>query len=256
VRIVGIIPSRYGSSRFEGKALARIRGKSLIRHVYERASTCRSLDEILIATDDSRIAREAESFGASVFMTSPEHTCGTERVAEAASRLDAAVVVNVQGDEIVSHGSIIDECIQPLVRDSSVDVATLAGEITSEAELADPDVVKVVTDVRGDAMMFSRSPIPNTSRTCAGGKGGPVRFLRHIGIYAYRREFLLEFVGLRQTPLELAESLEQLRVLEHGRRMAVVVTSLLSRGVDVPSDVARAEAFLASLEKAGSLDSA
>lgn len=262
-RIAGVIPVRYGSTRFGGKALAKIAGKTLIRHVYERALTSRSMGELVIATDDSRIAGEAESFGARVVMTSPEHKCGTERAAEAASRLDADIIVDIQGDEIVSDGRMIDECVEPLLRKESAEVSTLASEIVAEADVADPNVVKVVTDLEGNALFFSRSPIPNTS--CASpnagrreapangrvSRGPVVRFLRHVGIYAYRRSFLLEFVRLPQTPLELAESLEQLRILEHGRSISVVLTRHFSVGVDVPSDLARAELFLASLDGPG-----
>ena len=255
-RIVGVIPVRYGSTRFAGKALARIAGKTLIRHVYERAVTSHSVSELVVATDDSRIAGEASGFGARVIMTSPDHKCGTERVAEAASHLDADIVIDLQGDEIVSDGRMLDECVGPLLRVEPPEVSTLASEITDEAAVADPNVVKVVTDLEGNALYFSRSPIPCTA--CAspdragggrrGARDGPASgFLRHVGIYAFRREFLLEFVRLPQTPLELAESLEQLRVLEHGRRMSVVLTRHFSVGVDAPSDVERAERFLASL---------
>ncbi len=252
-RIVGVIPVRYGSTRFAGKALARISGKSLIRHVYERALTSRSVGELVVATDDSRIADEAGGFGARVIMTSPEHKCGTERVAEAASGLEADIIVNVQGDEIVSDGRMLDECVEPLLRADPAEVSTLASEISDEADVADPNVVKVVTDLHGNALLFSRSPIPSTACSSPSRADGPragrtFSFLRHVGIYAYGRRFLLEFVGLPQTPLELAESLEQLRVLEHGRRMSVVVTSHRSIGVDAPSDVERAERFLASLD--------
>lgn len=251
MRIVGIIPSRYGSSRFQGKPLAEILGKSLIRHVYERASASGALDELLIATDDPRIAREAEAFGAACYMTSEEHGCGTDRVAEVASQIQADVVVNIQGDEIISDGSMIDECVLPLSEDGSLDVSTLAAEITHRHEVDDPNVVKVVRDQSGHALFFSRSPIPNTSRASLPAGAG-ASFLRHIGIYAYRRSFLLELVKLGQTPLELAESLEQLRILEYGRKMAVVVTRFSSLGVDVPSDLKKAEAFLASTGRAGS----
>ena len=259
-RIVGVIPVRYGSTRFAGKALARIAGKTLIRHVYERAVTSRSLSELVVATDDPRIADEAGGFGARVMMTSPNHKCGTERVAEAASHLDADVVVDLQGDEILSDGRMLDECVEPFLRAEPPEVSTLAAEITDEAQVTDPNVVKVVTDLAGDALYFSRSPIP--CRACSsqdsantepsGARGGKASGpLRHVGVYAYRRDFLLEFVGLPPTPLELAESLEQLRVLEHGRRMSVVLTRHVSVAVDSPSDVERAERFLASLDAAG-----
>ena len=258
-RIAGVIPVRYGSTRFAGKALARIAGKTLIQHVYERALTSRLVRVIVVATDDERIAGEARSFGARVVMTSPDHTCGTERAAEAAAGLDAEIIVNVQGDEIVSDGRMLDECVEPLLRPDPPEVGTLASEIADAADVVDPNVVKVVTNLDGDALLFSRSPIPNTACACqdpasgaqAGAGGRAFRFLRHVGIYAYRRDFLLEFVRLPRTPLELAESLEQLRVLEHGRRIGVVLTRHFSVGVDTPSDVERAERFLASLDAPG-----
>ncbi len=264
-RIVGVIPVRYGSTRFEGKALAVIAGKTLIRRVYERAAASESVSELVVATDDSRIAAEVRGFGAAVVMTSPDHKCGTERVAEAAARLDADIVVDLQGDEIVSDGRMLDECVGPLLGPEPPDVSTLASVITDETEALDPNVVKVVTDLEGNALYFSRSPIPcaapGSSRRpsgggvsggglCAGAAGPTGGFLRHAGIYAYRSEFLQEFVRLPQTPLELAESLEQLRVLEHGRRMRVVLTRHFSVAVDSPPDIVKAERFIASLESA------
>jgi 3-deoxy-manno-octulosonate cytidylyltransferase (CMP-KDO synthetase) len=276
VRVAGIIPARYASSRFDGKALALIEGKTLISRVYEKALSSRCLNELIVATDDSRIAREVESFGGKIALTSLEHRCGTERVAEVGERLDADIVVNIQGDELLSSGMMIDECVSPLLKDSSLDVSTLAVEIEDKCDVANPNVVKVVRALNGDALFFSRSPIPNTSFSSTaevtGGTGieagvsvgvnagaetrvgagvkGRVKFLRHVGIYGFRRTFLLDFVRLRQTPLELAESLEQLRILEHGHRIAVVLSNYSCVGVDVPSDIKKAAAFLASLERA------
>jgi len=277
VRVAGIIPARYASSRFDGKALALIEGKTLINRVYEKVLSSRCLNELIVATDDSRIVHEVESFGGKVTLTSVEHKCGTERIAELAKRIDADIVVNIQGDELLSCGEMIDECVSPLLRDSSLDVSTLAVEIKDRGDVANPNVVKVARALNGDALFFSRSPIPNTSFLptveVTGGTGieagvsagvnagaearvgaaveGRVTFLRHVGIYGFRRQFLLDFVRLAQTPLELAESLEQLRILEHGHRIAVVLTNHSCVGVDVPSDVKKAAAFLASLERAG-----
>jgi 3-deoxy-manno-octulosonate cytidylyltransferase (CMP-KDO synthetase) len=257
VRVAGIIPARYASSRFDGKALALIDGKALIRHVYDKALSSRCLNELVVATDDSRIAREVESFGGKATLTSLEHKCGTERVAEVAERIDADVVVNIQGDELLSSGEMIDECVSPLLKDSSLEVSTLAVELKDKCDVANPNVVKVVRNLDGDAMFFSRSPIPNTSFSSTAemdleaGVEGRVRFLRHVGIYGFRRTYLLDFVRLGQTPLELAESLEQLRILEHGHRIAVVLTDHSCVGVDVPSDIKKAAAFLMSLERAG-----
>jgi len=277
VRVAGIIPARYASSRFDGKALALIEGKTLISRVYEKVLSSRCLNELIVATDDSRIVHEVESFGGKVALTSVEHKCGTERIAEVAKRIDADIVVNIQGDELLSCGEMIDECVSPLLRDSSLDVSTLAVEIKDRGDVANPNVVKVVRALNGDALFFSRSPIPNTSflptAEVTGGMGieagvsagvnagaetrvgaaveGRVTFLRHVGIYGFRRQFLLDFVRLAQTPLELAESLEQLRILEHGHRIAVVLTNHSCVGVDVPSDIKKAVAFLVSLERAG-----
>jgi len=251
VRVAGIIPARYSSSRFEGKVLALIEGKTLIRHVYERALSSRCLNELIVATDDSRIAREVEGFGGKAVLTSSAHTCGTERVAEVAEKIDADVVVNIQGDELLSAGVMIDECVSPLLKDSSLDVSTLAVEIGDEHSVANPNVVKVVRDLSGNALFFSRSPIPYTSSPSSGESRvtGGVKFLRHVGVYGFRRAFLLGFVRLKPTPLELAESLEQLRILEHGSRIAVVLTNHSCVGVDVPSDVKKAADFLRSLDR-------
>ncbi|MCX5800524.1 MAG: 3-deoxy-manno-octulosonate cytidylyltransferase [Candidatus Eisenbacteria bacterium] len=253
MRVAGIIPARYASSRFNGKALALIEGKTLIRHVYERALSSRCLNELMVATDDSRIAREVEGFGGKAVLTSPEHKCGTERAAEVARKLDADFVVNIQGDEMISAGEMIDECVSPLLGDSSLNVSTLAVEIRNKCDLNDPNVVKVVRGLNGDALFFSRSPIPyaplaslGTVRAETGVEQG-VEFLRHVGIYGFKRTFLLDFVRLGQTPLELAECLEQLRILERGHRIAVVLTNHSCVGVDVPSDIKKATAFLASL---------
>lgn len=277
MRVAGIIPARYASSRFDGKALALIEGKTLISRVYEKVLSSRCLNELIVATDDSRIVHEVESFGGKVALTSVEHKCGTERIAEVAKRIDADIVVNIQGDELLSCGEMIDECVSPLLSDSSLDVSTLAVEIKDRGDVANPNVVKVVRALNGDALFFSRSPVPNTSFLptveVTGGTGieagvsagvnagaetrvgaaveGRVTFLRHVGIYGFRRQFLLDFVRLAQTPLELAESLEQLRILEHGHRIAVVLTNHSCVGVDVPSDIKKAVAFLVSLERAG-----
>jgi len=274
VRVAGIIPARYASSRFNGKALALIEGKTLIRRVYENALSSRCLDELIVATDDSRIVREVEGFGGKAALTSPGHRCGTERVAEVAEKTEADLVVNIQGDELVSSGEMIDECVSPLLTDSLLNVSSLAVEIKDRHDLANPNVVKVVRDLNGHALFFSRSVIPNTSFSSTSGVDigpsigagiegrsagldahieesaeGRVRFLRHVGIYGFRRTFLLDFVRLRQTPLELAESLEQLRILEHGHRIAVVLTNHSCVGVDVPSDVEKVTCFLRSFDR-------
>jgi 3-deoxy-manno-octulosonate cytidylyltransferase (CMP-KDO synthetase) len=228
VRVAGIIPARFASSRFAGKSLAPIRGKSLIRHVYEKALSCSCLGEVLVATDDPRIASEVEGFEGRAVLTSPGHRCGTERVAEVARQLKADVVVNIQGDQLLSDGRVIDECVSALYDKTYAHSSTLATEITDRGEAMSPNVVKVVTDLKGDALLFSRSPIPNTE--CRSEASTRVSFLKHIGVYAFRRDSLFKFVELSQTPLELAESLEQLRMLEHGWKIAVAVTEHSSVG--------------------------
>jgi len=254
VRVAGIIPARYASSRFDGKALAVIEGKTLIRHVYERSRSSRCISELIVATDDPRIASEVESFGGTVAMTSPQHSCGSERVAEVAARIDADIVVNIQGDELMSSGEMIDECVSPLLKDSSLDVSTLAVRIDDRELLNDPNVVKVVRDLGGDALYFSRSPIPHAPLKA--GAPDNVCFLRHVGIYAFRRKFLFLFVRLERTPLELAERLEQLRILEHGHRISVILTNNTCLGVDVPADVRRAAAFLKTVGQTSSKERA
>ncbi|MFH0778268.1 MAG: 3-deoxy-manno-octulosonate cytidylyltransferase [Candidatus Eisenbacteria bacterium] len=244
MKVVGIIPARFASTRFGGKPLARILDKTLIRTVYEQAASSKLLNDLIVATDDQRIAAEVESFKGKVVLSSPEHRCGTERVAQAAAGIDADIVVNIQGDELLSSGGMVDECVGPLLRDESFYAATLACQIADEADFNNPNVTKVVINLRGTALYFSRSPIPSATFT-AGSRG--TSFLRHIGTYAFRKDFLFEFVRLEQTPLELAESLEQLRILEHGRELAVTVTRSSSFGVDVPSDIRGAERFLLAL---------
>lgn len=250
MKVVGIIPARYASTRFDGKSLASIEGKPLIRHVYEKAASSRCLSELMVATDDLRIAGEVESFGGNVVMTSSKHTCGSERVAEVAEKIDADVIVNIQGDELLATGEMIDECVSPLADDPSLDVSTLAVRIENEGEYTNPNLVKVVLNLKGDALFFSRSPIPRVPLSSLNDKRFRVnlRLLRHVGMYSFRRAFLLDFVKLSPTPLELAESLEQLRILEHGWRIAVVVTVHGCIGVDVVSDIERATEFLRTIK--------
>ena len=231
-----IIPARYGSSRFPGKPLAQLWGKPLIQHVHERASRARSAGRVIVATDDERIARAAAGFGAEVEMTAAGHVSGTDRVAEVAGRIEAELIVNVQGDEPLIDPASIDAAVEPLARDPSIPMGTLCCPIEELADLANPNVVKVVCDREGFALYFSRLPIPFVR-----DRGADAARRRHIGLYVYRRGFLLELAGLRPTPLELAERLEQLRALEHGRRIRVVEVGSASPGVDTPEDLERLE---------------
>jgi len=241
-KALAVIPARYASRRFEGKVLANLAGKPLIQHVYERASQCNAVGRVIVATDDSRVEEAVLRFGGEAAMTSSGHKCGTERVAEVASRTDWGLVLNVQGDEPLISPKALASCVERLSKDEGVDVSTLATEISSPDDLNRPHVVKVVQDLAGRALYFSRSPIPYTGR----GRGGP--WLKHIGVYCFRREYLLSFVNLAQGPLEIAERLEQLRVLEHGGAIGVAVTPHDTVGVDLPEDLARAERVLASTE--------
>ncbi len=238
--VTAIIPARWASTRFPGKPLVLLRGKPLVQHVWERARRAKSVGSVIVATDDMRIAEAAFGFGAEVALTSPKHPTGTDRLAEVAAKLPAArIVLNVQGDEPDIAPSTIDRLARELLDNPRLGMATAANPIVDLADARNPNVVKVVTDRDGRALYFSRSLIPH-DRDGAGG----VRYLRHQGIYAYRRKVLLDFVRWKPTPLERAEKLEQLRALEHGVSIGVVVVRRASVGVDAPEDVARAERAL------------
>lgn len=233
MKVLGVIPARYASTRFEGKALADIFGKPMIQHVYERASKAETIDELVVATDDQRIFDAVKAFGGNVAMTA-QHPTGTDRVAEIASSTDADILVNVQGDEPVIEPAMIDEVVEPLLEDSGIDLGTLAHRIGSEAEYLNPNVVKVVIDQAGFAMYFSRSSIPYTR---ADSWTADVPAYRHVGLYVYRRYALLDFAQKPPAPFETSEGLEQLRFLENGYRMKVVETNYRSIGVDTPEDL-------------------
>jgi len=240
LRVVGIIPARYASTRFEGKPLADLAGKPMIQHVYERSRRASCLDDLLVATDDERIFQAVRSFGGKAVMTRPDHATGTDRLAEVCENLDADIVVNVQGDEPLIEPAAIEQAAQPLIADASIVMGTLMNDIASEEELLNPNVVKVVVDEDGFALYFSRSPIPYPRP----GTWGQATYYRHIGLYVYRREFLMTYARLPQTPLEKQEKLEQLRALEHGYRIRVVLTEHLCIGVDTPEDLERVRALL------------
>ncbi|MGA2271286.1 MAG: 3-deoxy-manno-octulosonate cytidylyltransferase [Bryobacteraceae bacterium] len=234
--ILGVIPARFASSRFPGKVLAQISSKSMLQRVYERACLARYLTSTIIATDDERIYEVARSFGARVKMTRADHRSGTDRVAEAASTENAEIVVNIQGDEPLIDPAAIDAAILPLAHDSGIVMGTLKKKIDDPREIADPNVVKVVTDRAGDAIYFSRCPIPFVRE---GTGRGPAAHYKHIGLYVYRRDFLMAYPALPVGPLEQAERLEQLRALENGYRIRVVETEYESLGVDTPEDLER-----------------
>ncbi|HEY5659010.1 MAG TPA: 3-deoxy-manno-octulosonate cytidylyltransferase [Myxococcota bacterium] len=236
----GVIPARFSAARFPGKPLARISGKPMLQRVWEGARRAKSLRTVIVATDDERIAEACRSFGAEVQLTRADHPTGTDRLSEVAQRLEDDIVVNIQGDEPLIEGFVIDASVEALREDPDVSVATLVHRLEPDAR-DDPNRVKVVVDRRGRALYFSRSPIPHVR------DGAPAPTLwQHVGIYAYRRPFLLEFVRLEPTPAECAEGLEQLRALEHGHPIrCAVIEGWRSLPVDVPGDVARVEAALA-----------
>ncbi len=239
MRAIGVIPARYGSKRFEGKVLADLGGKPMIQHVYERARQASFLDRVLVATDDERIRDAVSSFGGDAVMTSPHHPSGTDRVGEAVKDIDVEVVVNIQGDEPLIEPSAIDTVIVPLFDDRSIPMATLIRIISDTRDMENPNVVKVVMDRDGFALYFSRSTIPHSRDE------GKYPVCGHIGIYAYQKSFLLEFIKLEPTPLERIERLEQLRALENGYRIKVItVENYLGVGVDTPQDLRKVRRFL------------
>lgn len=235
-RIVGIIPARYASSRFPGKALADLCGKPMIQHVVERASRARLLHEVLVATDDRRILETVKGFGGKACLTSPDHPSGTDRIAEVVRDLACDLVVNIQGDEPLIDPQVINQAVEPLVGDDRVVMGTL-GRPMGAAEATDPGKVKVVLDREGFALYFSRASIPYLRDGAPPETDRP--YLLHMGLYVYRRSTLLRLASLPPTPLEERERLEQLRALEHGIRIRVVVTDHESFGVDTPADLER-----------------
>ncbi|HEV3446359.1 MAG TPA: 3-deoxy-manno-octulosonate cytidylyltransferase [Gemmataceae bacterium] len=231
-----IIPARYASSRLPGKPLLRQTGKYLVQHVYERARQARRASRVIVATDDSRIAAAVRSFGGEAAMTRRTHASGTDRIAEVACSLDAEVIVNLQGDEPLIDPASLDLLPELLDRDAGVDMATLAAPLATLEQWQNPNCVKVVCDAAGRALYFSRSPIPFVRDGSPNFAHRPAGFLQHLGLYAYRRAFLLKLAQLPPTTLEQAEKLEQLRVLSLGHRIAVGVVQHASIGVDTYAD--------------------
>jgi 3-deoxy-manno-octulosonate cytidylyltransferase (CMP-KDO synthetase) len=215
-----------------GKPLADVAGRPMIEHVYRRAAAAPSVDAVVVATDDARIAAAVEGFGGIARLTRSSHVCGTDRLAEVAEDLSCEVVVNVQGDEPLIEPEMIEEVLEPFRRDASLQMSTLRRTITDHADYLNPNIVKVVVDREGNALYFSRAPIPHA-------RGGSMTAFAHVGLYAYRRSFLLAYACLQPTALELAESLEQLRALEHGFRIRTIETRYDSVGVDTPEDLER-----------------
>lgn len=240
-RVIGIIPARYGSTRFEGKVLADIHGKPMVQHVYEQALGSRCLTRCIVATDDARVVHAVEAFGGEAVLTAASHACGSDRVAEAAAGLDAAIIVNIQGDEPMLDPRMIDEVVDLLVRKPQAGIATLMRRIEREEDWTNPGFVKVVTDSEGMALYFSRSLIPYPRF-----RSSDFSAYDHIGIYAFTSEALAKFAALGPSGLETTEGLEQLRALEHGIRIAVGETRCDSETacVDTVEDLERVRALL------------
>ena len=243
IKIIGVIPARYRSTRFEGKPLAKICGVSMIKRVYTQAKKSKTLSRLIVATDDMRIFREVESLGGEVMLTLRGHKSGTDRVAEAAGRLripDSSIIVNIQGDEPLLRARVVDEMLSPLLTDKGIVMSTLIYRIRSKDEINDPDIVKTTFDRKGCALYFSRAAIPHRDSSFS----GKIRYYKHLGLYAYRKGFLLKFARMPQTPLEKIERLEQLRALENGWRIKVVETRYDPVEVDKPEDIKKVEGIL------------
>jgi 3-deoxy-manno-octulosonate cytidylyltransferase (CMP-KDO synthetase) len=244
VKVITFIPSRYDSKRFPGKPLAPIAGKPMIEHVYQRALSCPDVSDVIVATDDERIFQCVEGFGGKSIMTDANHPSGTDRIAEASLKMNLGsddLIVNVQGDQPIFYPSTISDMLAPLREDPDIPMSTLKYRITDEREIDDPNHVKVVTDKEGFALFFSRSPIPFFRDS----RSNQV-YYKHLGFYAYRRDFLTKFSSLPVGDLESSEKLEQLRALENGFRIKVVETAFDSIEVDRPADIKRVEKLMAS----------
>ena len=244
---VGIIPARWASTRFPGKPLHLIADKPLLRHVWERCRRARKLDSVIIATDDMRIANAAFEWGAEVALTSAKHASGTDRIAEVVRRSKAfEFIINIQGDEPLVDPRLIDKLVEKLQRDHKIDIVTAAHPFETAAEASSPHQVKVVVDLCGNALYFSRFAIPFPR-----DRSVRVKYLRHQGIYGFRRKTLLQFVKWKPAPLERTEWLEQLRALENGVKVHVLVTKHGSPGVDTLADAKALEQKLARARESG-----
>ncbi len=244
-RAIGVIPARWEATRFPGKLLSRLDDRTVIEHVYRRGEEATLLENIFVATDDLRIAREVKRFGGRVIMTSDSPRTGTERTAEACRGQSAEIVINIQGDEPFLRGEMIDSVVEEMVSNPKLPTVTLVRKLPGGDWLNDPNQVKAVLDQEGFALYFSRSPIP------APGAQFPAFAYKHIGLYGYRIDFLRNLVELAPGPLEVQERLEQLRVLEHGYRMKVLEADYDTCGIDTPEDLDRARDHLADLHRGG-----
>jgi len=239
--VIGIIPARYSSTRFQGKVLADILGKPMIQHVWERAKQAVVLDDLIIACDDERVAKAAEDFGAKIIMTAKGHVSGTDRIIEIVNPIDVKIVINIQADEPLIHPQMINSVAQALLDDNKISMATIMKQIDNVKDIDDPNVVKVVIDKNNFALYFSRSPIP------CHVKESDIRlpvYFKHIGLYGYTKDFLFIYKNLPVSYLERVERLEQLRVLEEGFRIKVIETKYDTIGVDTPEDLEKVKEYL------------
>lgn len=241
IKVLAVIPARYGSTRLPGKPLAKIAGKPMIQHVVERVRKAQTVSRIVVATDDQRIVDAVKAFGGEAILTRADHATGTDRVAEVAVHIPAAIYVNVQGDEPLVDPGIVDAVVAAMLEDESIEIGTPCSAITRQADIMDPNVTKVVRDFEGNGLYFSHAPIPWVRDT---GDTVTARHWKHIGIYAFRRDVLLEIPTLPPGDLERVEKLEQLRWLENGFRIRVVETEYDAISVDVPADIERVERVL------------
>jgi 3-deoxy-manno-octulosonate cytidylyltransferase (CMP-KDO synthetase) len=241
-KVAVVIPARYASTRLPAKPLHPIAGKPLIQHVWERCARAKGIEKVIVATDDMRIAEVAFGFGAEVAMTSPKHRSGTDRVAEVAKKLRGFThIINVQGDEPLVDPTVVTKLAATMVKDKKIEMITSASVFTPDDDLTNPNMVKVVLDLAGNGLYFSRSPIPYVR-----GDGLKPRFYRHQGLYGYTTKFLLKFVKWKPGLLEQAESLEQLRALENGAKIRVIMARDAAVSVDTPEDVTAVESILAA----------
>jgi len=240
VDVIGVIPARYSSVRFEAKVLADILGKPVIQHVWENASRAKTLNSLIVACDDERVYKAVNDFGGKAVLTAKEHTSGTDRIAEAVADIDVKVVVNIQGDEPLIHPSMIDDVAYYLLNNPGMAMATLMKRIDHEEEISDANVVKVVVDKKGHALYFSRCPVPFVREEEPGMR---VHY-KHIGLYGYTKDFLFTYKNLTPSKLEKLEKLEQLRVLENGYPIKVIETKYETIGVDTRNDLEKVKQYL------------
>ena len=231
---IGVIPARWASRRFEGKVLSEIGKKTIIQYVWETAKESKLLDDLIVAADNEKVVDVVKKFGGKVCYTSPDQPSGTDRIAEVVNPIDVKIVVNIQGDEPMVKGIMIDNLISALLEDKEAQMATLVKRIEDSKEISNPNVVKVVVDKKGYALYFSRSPIPYMRE-----EGDSFEFYKHIGMYAYTKDFLFTYTNLPSSKLEHAEKLEQLRALEHGFKIKTVETEFDTIGIDTPDDLKR-----------------